>query len=62
MTRHPERPRCSVSRLRQREAVVLRMYMGQSERQAAAAMRISGGAVRSHVARGLQTLRRPLGT
>jgi DNA-directed RNA polymerase specialized sigma24 family protein len=42
---------------RQREAVVLRTYMGLSERQAAAAMSISTGAVRSHLARGMSSLR-----
>lgn len=47
---------------RQREVVVLRNYMGLSERQAAAAMRISIGAARSHLARGLQTLRHLPGT
>jgi DNA-directed RNA polymerase specialized sigma24 family protein len=45
--------------VRQREAVALCKYTGLSERQAAAAMRISTGAVRSHLARGLLTLRHP---
>jgi DNA-directed RNA polymerase specialized sigma24 family protein len=44
---------------RQRQAVGLRKYTGLSELQAAAAMHISKGAVRSHLARGLQTLRHP---
>jgi DNA-directed RNA polymerase specialized sigma24 family protein len=47
---------------RQREAVVLRNYMGLSERQAAAAMRISTRAVRSHLARGMLSLRHLPGT
>jgi predicted RNA polymerase sigma factor len=46
---------------RQREAVVLRTYMGLSEREAAEAMRISIGAVRSHLARGTSSLRHPSG-
>jgi RNA polymerase sigma-70 factor (ECF subfamily) len=41
---------------RQREAVKLCRYAGLSERQAAAQMRISAGALRSHLNRGLQTL------
>ncbi|SRR5216683_2336513 len=44
---------------RQREAVVLRNYIGLSERQAAAAMCISTGAMRSHLARGMSSLRHP---
>jgi DNA-directed RNA polymerase specialized sigma24 family protein len=46
---------------RQREAVVLRTYLGLSEKQAAEAMGISRGAVRSHLARGLSSLPRPPG-
>jgi RNA polymerase sigma factor (sigma-70 family) len=46
---------------RQRQAVVLRKYTGLSERQAAKEMRISNGAVRSHLARGMLTLRHPPG-
>ena len=41
---------------RQHEAVVLRHLMGLSEKQAAAAMSISIGAVRSHLARGRSSL------
>jgi len=44
---------------RQREAVVLRNCMGLSEKQAAQAMGISIGAVRSHLARGTSSLRIP---
>jgi DNA-directed RNA polymerase specialized sigma24 family protein len=45
---------------RQREAVVLRNFMGLSEEQAAAAMSISTGAMRSHLRRGISSLpRRP---
>jgi DNA-directed RNA polymerase specialized sigma24 family protein len=43
---------------RQREAVVLRNYMGLSEAQAAEAMGISTGAVGSHLARGMSSVRR----
>jgi RNA polymerase sigma factor (sigma-70 family) len=46
---------------RQRQAVVLRKYTGLSEQQAAKEMRISNGAVRSHLARGMLTLRHPAG-
>jgi RNA polymerase sigma factor (sigma-70 family) len=46
---------------RQREAVVLHMYMGLSERQAAEVMRISTGAARSHLARGMSSLQLPPG-
>jgi RNA polymerase sigma-70 factor (sigma-E family) len=42
---------------RQREAVVLRFYADLSEAQIAAAMQISKGAVKSHTARAMQTLR-----
>jgi DNA-directed RNA polymerase specialized sigma24 family protein len=45
---------------RQREAIVLRYYAGLSEREIAAAMAISRGAVNSHTARGLSTLRAAL--
>jgi DNA-directed RNA polymerase specialized sigma24 family protein len=44
---------------RQREAVVLRNCMGLSEEQAAQAMGISIGAVRSHLARGMSSLQIP---
>ena len=44
---------------RQREAVALCKYMGLSEQQAAKEMRISNRAVKSHLVRGLQTLRHP---
>jgi RNA polymerase sigma-70 factor (sigma-E family) len=42
---------------RQREAIMLRYYLGLSEQETAAAMRISRGAVKSHTARGLAALR-----
>ena len=42
---------------RQREALVLKFYADLSEAQIAAAMGISRGAVKSHTARGLATLR-----
>ena len=46
--------------VRQREAVALRECMGLSYVQTAQAMRISGGAARSHLARGMSLLpRRP---
>jgi RNA polymerase sigma-70 factor (sigma-E family) len=45
---------------RQREAIVLRYYAGLSEREIAAAMCISRGAVNSHTARGLSALRAAL--
>jgi RNA polymerase sigma-70 factor (sigma-E family) len=41
---------------RQREAIVLRYYVGLSEGEAAAAMGISRGAVKAHTARGLSAL------
>jgi DNA-binding NarL/FixJ family response regulator len=41
---------------RQCEAIVLRNYMGLTERQVASAMNISIGAVRSHLARGMVSL------
>jgi DNA-directed RNA polymerase specialized sigma24 family protein len=44
---------------RQREAVVLRHYMGLSEKQAAQAMGISTGAARSHLTRGMSSLQIP---
>ena len=43
---------------RQLEAVVLRNHMGLSEQQAAAAMGISTGAARAHLARGMSSLPR----
>src|SRR5713226_5368832 len=46
---------------RQREAVAPHTCMGLSEEQAAEAMGISAGAVRSHLARGMSSLRRPHG-
>jgi RNA polymerase sigma-70 factor (sigma-E family) len=42
---------------RQREALVLRFYLGLSEAEVAGAMRISEGAVKSHTARGKAALR-----
>lgn len=42
---------------RQREALVLRFYADMSEAQIAAAMQISKGAVKSHTARAMATLR-----
>jgi RNA polymerase sigma-70 factor (sigma-E family) len=42
---------------RQREAVILRFYGDMSEAQIAAAMQISRGAVKSHTARAMATLR-----
>ena len=45
---------------RQREAIVLHYYADLSEDQIAAAMHISRGAVKSHTARGLSTLRAAL--
>lgn len=44
--------------VRQREAVVLRIYMGLPERQASEVMCISTGAVGSHLAKGMSSLRR----
>jgi RNA polymerase sigma-70 factor (sigma-E family) len=43
--------------LRQREALVLRYYLDLSEAQIASAMGISRGAVKSHTARGMSSLR-----
>jgi RNA polymerase sigma-70 factor (sigma-E family) len=48
--------------VRQREAVVLRYYADLSEAQIAAAMGISRGAVKSHVARAKDSLRAALGS
>jgi RNA polymerase sigma-70 factor (sigma-E family) len=45
---------------RQREAIVLRYYADLSEAEIAAAMGISRGAVKSHTARGMATLRAAL--
>ena len=45
---------------RQREAIVLRYYADFSEAEVAAAMGISRGAVKSHTARGIATLRAEL--
>ncbi len=45
---------------RQREALVLRFYLGLSEDEVAAAMQISTGAVKSHTARGKAALRSAL--
>ena len=42
---------------RQREAIVLRYWLDLSERSSAMAMNISAGAVKTHVFRGLATLR-----
>jgi RNA polymerase sigma-70 factor (sigma-E family) len=46
---------------RQREALVLRFYLDLSEADAASAMRVSRGTVKSTVARGLAALRELLG-
>jgi DNA-directed RNA polymerase specialized sigma24 family protein len=43
---------------RQREAVVLHNYLGLSGKQAAEIMRISAGAARAHLTRGMSSLRR----
>jgi RNA polymerase sigma-70 factor (sigma-E family) len=43
---------------RQREALVLRYWLGLKEKEIAAAMKISAGAVKSHTARGMATLTR----
>ena len=43
--------------VRQREALVLRFYADMSEAQIAETMQISKGAVKSHTARGMATLR-----
>ena len=45
---------------RQREAIVLRYYADLSEAEIAAAMRISRGAVKSHTARGMASLKAAL--
>lgn len=45
---------------RQREAVVLRFYLDLPEREVAATMRISQGAVKSHMARAMAALRSQL--
>ena len=45
---------------RQREAIVLQYYADLSEAEAAAAMGISPGAVKSHTARGMSALRAAL--
>ena len=45
--------------VRQREAVVLRTRLGLSRRQAAEVMGVSVGAVSSHLARGMSSLRHP---
>lgn len=45
---------------RQREAVVLRFYLDLPEREVAATMRISQGAVKSHMARAMAALRSAL--
>jgi RNA polymerase sigma-70 factor (sigma-E family) len=45
---------------RQREALVLRYYLDLSEAQIASAMGISRGAVKSHTARGMSSLRNVL--
>lgn len=47
---------------RQREAVILRHYAGLSEAEVAAAMGISRGAVKSHTARAMATIRAVLET
>jgi RNA polymerase sigma factor (sigma-70 family) len=47
--------------VRQREAVALHACMGLSERRAAEVMCISTGAVRSHLAKGMSSFRRPPG-
>lgn len=44
---------------RQLEVVVLHAYVGLSEQQAAAAMGISTGAARAHLARGMASLQHP---
>ena len=46
--------------VRQREAIVLRYYADLSEAQIADAMGVSRGAVKSHAARGMATLRQRL--
>lgn len=43
---------------RQREALVLRYWLGLKESEIASAMKISAGAVKSHTARGMATLTR----
>lgn len=47
---------------RQREALVLRYYGGLAEAEIAAAMKISRGAVKSHISRGMAGLRETLAT
>ena len=42
---------------RQREAVVLRLYLDLTERQAAAAMGVTTGALREHASRAMAALR-----
>jgi RNA polymerase sigma factor (sigma-70 family) len=46
--------------IRRREAIVLRYWLGLSEREIAQAMGISSGTVKSHVSRGLAALARVL--
>lgn len=46
---------------RQRAAIVLRYYLGLSEREVAEAMGVSVGTVKSAVSRGLERMRRLLG-
>lgn len=52
----------ALSRLsgRHREALVLRFWLGLSEREMAAALRVSAGTVKAHVSRGLAALRTAL--
>lgn len=47
---------------RQREAVVLRYLAGFTEDEVAAALELSSGTVRSHIHRGVASLRRRLGS
>jgi RNA polymerase sigma factor (sigma-70 family) len=46
---------------RQREAVALRYLAGMNDTEIAATMEISHGAVKSHIARGLSSLRKRMG-
>lgn len=46
---------------KQREAVVLRYLAGCEEREIAAAMGVSGGSVKTHLARGMARLRAAMG-